>query len=111
MLTAQDVKAWLRLPADDATDDDLIGSCVAATNAWVAATAYVTGLDPVTWPGGEWPPDVTLGATMLAARLYRRRNTPAGIEAIADGAVYVPRRDSDVDSMLHMGAWAPPRVG
>ena len=107
MLTPDMVKGWLRLPDTDTADDDLIAACTAATNEWVAATAYVKGLpEPA-----EWPADVTLGATMLAARLYRRRNTPAGIESIADGAVYVPRRDSDVDSMLHMGAWAPPRVG
>lgn len=107
MITPEHVKGWLRLPAEDTTDDDLIAACTSATNEWVAATAYVKGLpDPSVWPN-----DVTLGATMLAARLFRRRNTPAGIEAIADGAVYVPRRDSDVDSMLHQGAWAPPRVG
>src|SRR6187431_2853637 len=107
MLTPEDVKAWLRLPAADTADDDLIAQCVAAVNVWVAAGPYVAALpDPVVWPD-----DVTLGATMLAARLFRRRNTPAGIEALGDGAVYVPRRDSDVDSMLHIGAWAPPRVG
>ena len=111
MVTVEAVKAWLRLPTDDATDDDLIGSCVEAVNVWVGASAYVTDLDPTDYPAGTWPDDVTLGGTMLAARLYRRRNTPGGIETFTDGAVYVPRRDSDVDSMLHLGAWAPPRVG
>ena len=95
------------MPPGDAGDDDLIAACTDATNEWVMGTAYVKELpDPHVWPA-----DVILGATMLAARLYRRRNTPGGIEAIADGAVYVPRRDGDVDSMLHMHAWAPPRVG
>ena len=48
---------------------------------------------------------------MLAARLYRRRNTPAGIESMPDGAVYLPQRDGDVDPLLKIGRYAPPRVG
>lgn len=107
MITMDDVKTWLRLAADDSTDDDLLADVVDATNTWVARTAYVRELaDPVVWP-----PDVTQGAVMLAARLYRRRNTPGGIESLADQAVYVPRRDGDVDALLHRAAYAPPRVG
>lgn len=112
MITIEDVKTWLRLSGTDTTDDDLLTPVVAATNGWVSRTAYVRELDPVVWPpGGPWPDDVTQGAVMLAARLYRRRNTPGGIESIVDTAVYVPRRDGDVDALLHQGAWAPPRVG
>ena len=114
MITAEDVKVWLRLAPDDTTDDQILADVVAAVNAWVAGTAYVAELDPVTWPpaAGLWPLDVTQGATMLAARMYRRRNTPGGIESLGDaGAVYVPRRDGDVDVLLHQGAWAPPRIG
>lgn len=110
MIEVADVKTWLRLAPDDATDNDILAEVVAATNSWVAASAYVRELDSVMWPD-TWPDDVTQGAVMLAARLYRRRNTPGGIEAMDGAAVYVPRRDSDVDRLLHMGAWAPPRVG
>ena len=112
MITDVMVKAWLRLDPTDTTDDDLISQVVDATNAWVAGSAYMIdrGLGPAPWPA-QWPEDVTQGAVMLAARLYRRRNTPGGIESMADAAVYVPRRDSDVDRLLHMGAWAPPRAG
>jgi Phage gp6-like head-tail connector protein len=110
VITVEKVKAWLRLT--DTADDDLLADVVAATNHWVAQTAYVQDMVRV-WPDtGEWPPDVTQGAVMLAARLYRRRNTPGGIDATGpDMAVYVPRRDSDVDLLLHLGMWAPPRVG
>lgn len=115
MITVADVRTWLRLPAEPAEGDEdtpLLVDVTAATNQWVGDSAYVRELDPATWPvDGPWPDDVTQGAVMLAARLYRRRNTPGGIEALSDGAVYVPRRDSDVDRLLHMGAWAPPRVG
>lgn len=109
-ITVPDVKAWLRIT--DSADDALILDVVDATNAWVAGTAYVAEL-PL-GPNGEpatWPADVTQGAVMLAARLYRRRNSPSGVEPFTDGAVYLPRRDGDVDALLHMGYYAPPRVG
>lgn len=64
------------------------------------------------WHGTEWPPGVHLGAVMLAARLYRRRNSPAGVEAFSDmGASYVSRYDSDLDRQLRLGSWMTPRVG
>jgi hypothetical protein len=105
VITTADVKAWLRL--DDTTDDALLDEVTGATNAWVAQTAYVRELGDV----AAWPDDVHLGAVMLAARLYRRRNTPSGVEPFTDGAVYLPRRDADVDMLLHQGYYAPPRVG
>lgn len=64
------------------------------------------------WHGAEWPAGVKLGAVMLAARLYRRRNSPAGVESFSDmGASYVSRYDSDLDRQLRINAWTPPRVG
>ena len=78
--------------------DDVLELAVAATNAWVAGVPYVANVDPAT----PWPADVTLGATMLASRWYRRRNTPAGIESFTDNVVYLPRRDGDVDYLLHL---------
>lgn len=97
-----DVEAWLRL--DAGTDADLIADVVAATNVWVSRTPYVASIPTDL----DWPADILQGATMLAARLYRRRNTPGGIEAFGADAVYVPRRDADVTAMLHLAA---PRVG
>jgi hypothetical protein len=104
-VTPEQVKTWLRI--EDDVDDDLLVDVCAATSAWVAALPTVTELDdPSTWPA-----DVMQGAVMLAARLYRRRNTPSGVEPFTDGAVYLPRRDGDVDAMLHIGYYAAPRVG
>jgi hypothetical protein len=59
------------------------------------------------------PPDAqALGAKMLGARLYRRRNTPEGVATFAsEGAVYVSRNDPDVALLLGLGAYAPPVVG
>lgn len=96
MIDVAAVKAWLRLT--DTADDDLLDQVVAGTNAWVSGSVPVVANDPAT----AWGEDVTLGATMLAARWYRRRNTPSGIEASTDNVVYLPRRDGDVDTLLHL---------
>lgn len=54
----------------------------------------------------------TVGATMLAARLWRRRNSPEGVATFtADGAMYVQRNDPDIAMLLGIGAYAPPVVG
>lgn len=58
-----------------------------------------------------WPADIALGATMLGARLFRRRKTPDGVQAFAEGgAVYVQRNDPDVAMLLQLGDHARPGV-
>ena len=46
-------------------------------------------------------------------RLYRRRNSPAGVESFSDigGAVYVQRNDPDIAMMLGIGTYARPVIG
>lgn len=52
------------------------------------------------------------GAMMLAARLYRRRNSPEGVASFTgEGAVYVQRNDPDLALTLGLGGYAPPVVG
>ena len=102
------VKARLRIAADDTRDDAELADVVDAVNARVRR-----------WPVAElavghetWPTDVALGAAMLAARLWRRRNSPAGVEAMGpDGATYVMRNDPDVAMLLRLGSWQPPGLG
>lgn len=56
--------------------------------------------------------DAVEGAVMLAARLYRRKNSPAGVETFgSEGAVYVQRNDPDLAQLLQLGQWAGPMVG
>ncbi len=63
-------------------------------------------------PEGEWPENLRLGAVMLAARIYRRRNSPAGVETMGElGPVYVSRNDPDLAQLLKIGKYAVPRVG
>lgn len=79
---------------------------VAATNAFMARIAAPAG------DSGKWGDDQRLGATMLAGRVYRRRNSPAGVETIGDmGPTYVSRYDPDLEMLLGFGQWQTPRVG
>lgn len=108
MITNAQVADYLDLKRG-ATDPHL-GRVVDATNALVTAlpdknTVTVYGVE-------QWAADTQLGAVMLAARLYTRRNSPNGIEAMSDGgATYVSRYDSDIARMLKIDQHALPRVG
>lgn len=100
------VKAWLEITDDD--DDDLLEPVIAAVNSqvrtWRCSTAAV-GQD-------TWPDRIVQGTIMLASRIYRRKNSPAGVEAFtSDGAVYVSRNDPDIASFLGLGVHQPPTVG
>lgn len=98
----------VHLGISDARDDALLGQFVDATNAKVRAWPAAFGV--VADPG--WPGDVVLGANLLAARLWSRRNSPNGVAAFGDqGAVYVQRNDPDLAMMLGLGSYAPPAVG
>jgi hypothetical protein len=101
--SATAVTEWLKLTGETAAAD--VAAYVAAVNVKVAVWH-----DPD--PDGTWPPDITLGATMLAGRLYRRRNNPAGLaDFAAEGPVFVQRNDPDIAMLLRIGAYTPPRVG
>lgn len=50
------------------------------------------------------------GGVMYAAREYRRRNSPAGVEMFGDSTSFVSRYDTDIERALHTGAWAPPVI-
>lgn len=104
LTTVERVREYLRLPDGDAT--------VALTELVDAVTALVASYHAAPAADDEWPPNLQLGATMLAARLYRRRNSPAGVEALGElGPVYVSRNDPDLAQLLKIGRYAPPRVG
>lgn len=91
---------------------DRIELRVDAVNAWVrslpvASDALTYGSTPP-----AWPPYVTLGATMLATRLWRRKDSPSGVETFTDqGAIYVSRNDPDVAQLLQLGTYTKPLVG
>lgn len=107
------VRDLLKITTTD--DDDLVQNAVDAANAYVislpASVPVVVVLEPVLVL--RWEANTVLGANMLAGRLYRRRNSPAGVEAFSDlgGAVYVQRNDPDIALLLRTGAYARPMVG
>jgi anti-sigma factor RsiW len=100
MTTTAAVAAHLSMNPGDADVLAKLEATVAAVNALVPRLATT-------------PPEAReLGATMLAARLYRRRNSPEGVATFAaEGAVYVQRNDPDVALLLGIGSYAPPVVG
>lgn len=107
--TIEKVKGQLKI-ADNA-DDGALTDIVAAVNAFVRGLPVVRRLDAAADPF-TWPANVPHGANMLAGRLFRRRNSPTGIEAFgANGPVYVNRNDPDVAMMLELGDYAKPAVG
>lgn len=101
------VKAYLSL--DDDADDALIDKVCAAVNVFVRRTEKARRYGLTDPAPAAWPADLTQGATMLAARLHRRKNSPNGVEAFAvGGPVYVRRNDPDIAMMLDLDA---PMVG
>jgi len=104
--TLEGVRDFLRIT--DGTDDDRITAVVAAVNARVRS--WPCCLDSV--DAEEFTANVTEGATMLAGRLFRRRESPAGVAAFGElGPVYVMRNDPDVAMLLNLGTWSRPQVG
>ena len=116
-VTTEAVRLWLGLPAIDPALED----ATAAANSFVGRLALplvpkmVDGIAVLDGAGQqimEPSPDVVLGAKMLAARLWRRRNSPNGVEAITDaGTSFVARYDSDISRLLRLDGFAAPRIG
>lgn len=107
-LSPDDVKSWLKLNGQDTSDDALILAVCAQTEPYVAR-CRPEFLDPDS--GAYEPDDETYqGARMYAAREYRRRNSPSGIEAFGDVTSFVARFDPDIDRALQTGAYARPVV-
>lgn len=68
-----------------------------------------------TWlpePDGGWLAHHHLGATLLAARLYRRKDSPGGMAEFGmEGGGYVSGNWPDVAMMLGLSNYAVGRVG
>lgn len=111
-LAPASVKEWLRINGTDTSDDDLIRVVCAMAEPYVQrcrpeflATDPDTGIS-IYIPDAE----AYQGGVMYAAREYRRRNSPAGVEAFGDGTSFVSRWDPDIDRALHTGSYAGPVI-
>jgi hypothetical protein len=104
VVTAESVIAWSSLGSN--VDTTSLIDIVAAVDEFVrgipAVVVFVTLPDPVPDPF-EWPRRYVVGARMLAARLYRRRNSAEGVASFAsEGVLYVRRNDPDIVSLLRL---------
>lgn len=103
------VKAELGYTSVDAPRDARLQLRVDAVNAWVRQLPVASDALTYGTPPPAWPSYVTLGGTMLATRLWRRKDSPSGVEAFTDGtAFYVQRNDPDVARLLKLTS---PQVG
>ena len=99
-LTSASLKEYLQLHAAREQDlDEVVAAVISLITSYHGAPE-------------SWPDHVKLGAKMLAARVYRRRNSPAGVESMGElGPVYVSRNDPDLAQLLKIGRYSQPRVG
>jgi hypothetical protein len=107
MISTTQVINWLRLPASEQIDNDNLLLVVASVNQYVSS---LPDIDIQPW--GDWSENTVLGATMLAARVYRRRSSVNGIESFTEGGggtAYVSRYDSDIARLLHTDIYQKPR--
>jgi hypothetical protein len=106
-LLPADVGAYLRLPdpVPDTDADLLVDVCAAAEPVVVRHRPDIGDV------AAAIPPDIYQGSVMLAARLYRRRNSPAGIESMGEAVTYVASFDPDLDQFLRRGRYRMPGVG
>ena len=113
MITEEEVAGYLGLAVpEDPADADRIALhwATAAVNTLVPDT--VPRVRPTaTDPDPPWPDDVHAGALLMASRLFTRRRSPTGIATYDEtGPAYVPRWDPDLERLLRIGKWAPPRA-
>lgn len=106
-----DVKIQLAIDGTDVTDDALIQPCIDATEPEVCRARPDAWDDTVTPPITPHDyPDAYRGGVMLAARLVRRRNSPAGIESFGESVTYVASYDPDLDRFMRRGRYRMPGV-
>lgn len=108
-LEPSDVSDWLKQPPDE--DAALIAQCAAAVEPFVQQCRpdQMVGVGAA----AEYTPDkeVYSAAVMMAARLYRRRNSPGGLVQMGDILSSVPRWDPEIERALRIGLWQQPRIG
>lgn len=101
VVVRNDVVAWSKLTANVDTEAlDLICEAVDGLVRELPAVLMFVSADPAP---AEWPSRYKLGARLLAARLYRRRDSAEGVAAITtEGVAYVRRNDPDIAEQLRM---------
>lgn len=104
--TVAKTKVHLGLGVSDTVDEYWLDRCVKAANQYVDDTRA----GPV--PAGGWTVDdrTALGADMLAARWYSRRNSGDGSAQYVEMGGAAPVIDRDVEMQLQTGRYFGPVV-
>lgn len=109
-LAPASVKEWLRLRDYDVSDDELLSTVCAMAEPYVERCRPEFAVPATDSAPAAYVPDAEAyqGGVMYAAREFRRRNSPAGVEVFGETTSFVTRYDTDIERALHTGAWAPP---
>lgn len=97
--SVQQLKAWLAIPDEDETDDELLELAVgSATTAIDQATGQTFGGE-----GAEVPDVIQMATLLQAARFFKRKGAPFGIAGspeMGSELRLLSRLDPDVELML-----------
>ena len=110
--SAARVKTYLAITDD--RDDEALALVVDAVNDQIVEWCGPPTVPDETGDVLDYRPKFQQGATMLAARVYRRRNSPNGVEDYGSelqGAIYTRASDPDVAQLLGLGRYERPAVG
>lgn len=118
--TLPELKDDLGIPVDDDGDDAALTRRLNAVIAFVQRTrkdAFLLDdcgnlVEPIELVVTREEASLTLGALMLAGRLFARRRSADAILFMSDtGTTRVPFGDDDIARLLRLGKHAKPRVG
>lgn len=88
-------------------DEERLSRIVAAVNGSIRELPVSDRADGAL----TWPARIVEGGVMLAGRLFRRKDTPAGVSVMGDGvAVYVRRNDPDIAFLLELDDHSKPAI-
>jgi hypothetical protein len=90
MATLDNLKEMLQITS--ASDDNVLQKKIETANSWVLERIMA---------GHEQAPEVQEAILMLAARLYKRRQSPEGVAGWGDlGVIRVMAKDPDIKALL-----------
>lgn len=106
MIGIDDVASWSGITVIGSQEQIVLPLIVEAVNTYVDSLPHIDRDET-----GQWAATTRLGAIMLAARLYRRKNSPGGIESVGDSMSYIARYDSDISRLLNIDSFRKPVIG
>ena len=104
-------KLQLGIPDADTSNDARVDAIVAAVNGRVLEWPVAAKADGLADWTGATVQDIVLGSNMLAARLYRRRQSPDGVVSLGSDVVGAALGDPDIALLLQIDGNTKPAVG